>query len=78
MNCVNDTFSWLTAPPVKPIQPREIRPLVRTPKYRDDNLKKFYYAVALYQIGRITEANAVFAGLRRDASLPYTSVVRCY
>jgi hypothetical protein len=56
----------------------DLEQLVRSPKYRDDSLKRFYYAVALYQRGKITEANTIFAGLRRDGGLPSAFAIRCF
>lgn len=52
--------------------------LVRSPRFREDSLKKFYYAVALYQQGRITEAHAMFAALRRDPTIGSQNAHRCY
>lgn len=56
----------------------DLEQLLRTPRYRDDPLKKFYFAVSLYQQGKITEANAVFSALRRISSIPSPRAVRCY
>jgi hypothetical protein len=57
---------------------KDLEQLLLAPKYRDDSLKRFYYAVALYHRGGITEANAVFAALRRDGRLPSPSSIRCF
>jgi hypothetical protein len=48
-----------------------------SPRYRDDALRRFYYAVALYQLGRLTDANATFAALRRMPNVPSAHAVRC-
>jgi hypothetical protein len=48
-----------------------------SPRYRDDVLRRFYYAVALYQLGRLTDANATFAALRRMPNVPSAHAVRC-
>jgi hypothetical protein len=56
----------------------DLEQLLRTPRYRDDSLKKFYLGVALYQQGRLTEAHAVFSGLRRVSSISSPRAIRCY
>lgn len=56
----------------------DLEQLVRSPRYRDDTIKKFYYAVALYQQGRITEANAAFSALRREQGGTSPSSIRCF
>lgn len=47
------------------------------PRYRDDVLRRFYYGVAQYQLGRLTDANATFASLRRMPNVPAPNAVRC-
>lgn len=56
----------------------DLESVLGAPKYRDDSLRRFYYAVALYQRGRITEAHATFAGLRRANNVPFPQAIRCY
>lgn len=52
--------------------------VLATHRYKDDPLRHFYRAVTLFQLGRFTDANAIFAQLRRQtlsAMLP--AEVRC-
>lgn len=54
-----------------------IKSLLNNARYSDDAIKKFYYAVALFHDGQLTESNAIFAGLRR-VQLPVSPrEVRC-
>ena len=43
----------------------DLADILKNPKYRDDVIRTFFYAVALFHCSEITEANAVFATLRR-------------
>jgi hypothetical protein len=53
--------------------------LTDSSRYREDLMKRFYYAVALFHCGDTTGANAIFAGLRRTPSLAVSpGDVRCY
>ncbi len=56
--------------------------LLKSPSYSDNAIKQFYYAVALFQCGKLTDANASFAGLRRNHSSSYSLAPReirsCY
>jgi len=56
----------------------DIKSVIENPRYRDDAIKRFYYAVALFHSNHITEANAVFAGLRRLQLSASPREVRCY
>ena len=51
---------------------------METPRYRDDLIKTFYYAVSLFQTNNITDANAVFASLRRLQLTSGSRGIRCY
>lgn len=55
----------------------DLESILGTPKYRDDSLRKFYFAVALYQLGKITDANVVFTDLRRTTSVAAPNEIRC-
>ena len=43
----------------------DLREILAVPRYRDDLVKQFYFGVAQFQCGDITNANATFAGIRR-------------
>jgi len=66
--------------PVNWIALREdLADILKESRYRDDVIRTFFYAVALYQCGEITEANALFATLRRWQPTAFgTRDVRCY
>jgi hypothetical protein len=51
--------------------------VVGSTKFKDDPIRNFYYAVALYQSAKITQSRAIFSSLRRTSSLPNPHVVRC-
>lgn len=55
-----------------------MRTVMESQRYRDDAMKKFYFAVALFHKGKITEGNAVFAGLRRQQTAAAPKDIRCY
>ncbi|MFT3807106.1 hypothetical protein [Arenimonas sp.] len=57
----------------------DLRAVMSSPRYRDDVLKKFYFAVALFQCGETTESTAVFSALRRlQLSTLMPQDVRCF
>ncbi|MDP1980241.1 hypothetical protein [Undibacterium sp.] len=59
----------------------DLEELLKHSVYRDNVIKQFYYAVALFQCGNLTEANASFAGLRRvhsSGSSLSPREIRCY
>lgn len=57
----------------------DLAEILREPLYRDDVLRNFYYAVALFHCGDLTEANAVFATLRRWQPFAFgTREIRCF
>lgn len=56
----------------------DLKSILETPRYRDDVIKRFYYAVSLFHSKRITEANAVFASLRRLQLVTSPREIRCY
>ena len=43
--------------------------ILEYPKYRDDPIKNFYLAVALFHLGYVEQANAIFSNLRRLQAL---------
>jgi hypothetical protein len=59
----------------------DLEKLLKVPNHADSVMKQFYYAVALFHCGEITEANARFATIRR-MQLPAISMapreIRCY
>jgi hypothetical protein len=59
----------------------DLETILKFSNHRDSVMKQFYYAVALFHCGEITEANARFATLRR-LQLPFVAMapreVRCY
>ena len=57
---------------------QDLKYVLETPRYRDDVIKTFYYAVALFQTNNITDANAVFASLRRLQLTSGSREIRCY
>ena len=48
----------------------DLQRLLQSPWFRNDPIKMFYCAVALYHTDQITEANALFTMLRSTASVP--------
>jgi len=56
---------------------QDLKYVLESTRYRDDVIKTFYYAVALFQTNNITDANAVFASLRR-LQLTGSREIRCY
>lgn len=56
----------------------KLRRVLENPRYRDDAIKMFYYGVALFHLQQITEANAIFAGLRRLKLAATPREIRCY
>lgn len=51
--------------------------LVNSSRYSDDAIKTFYLAVGLFHTGALTEAGAIFAGLRRLSLPAATRDIRC-
>ncbi|MGE0875352.1 MAG: hypothetical protein AB7O31_11850 [Burkholderiales bacterium] len=45
----------------------DLHAIISVPRFRDDLVKQFYFAVAQFHCNDITSANATFAGLRRLA-----------
>jgi hypothetical protein len=57
----------------------DLADVLKEPLYRDDVLRNFYYAVALFHCNELTEANAVFATLRRWQPFAFgTREIRCF
>lgn len=57
----------------------DLADVLQSGRYRDDVIKTFYYAVALFHCGEITEANALFATLRRWQPATFGArETRCY
>jgi hypothetical protein len=57
----------------------DLEDVVQDPRYRDDVIKNFYLAVAHFHMGDITEANALFAALRRWQPTAFGArEVRCF
>lgn len=58
---------------------QDLQAVLRSGSYADDVVKQFYFAVAQFHTGDITDANATFSGLRR-LSLPALSphAIRSY
>tara|TARA_R110002073_G_scaffold77283_5_gene187214 strand:- start:1087 stop:4365 length:3279 start_codon:yes stop_codon:yes gene_type:complete len=48
-------------------------------KYRDDPMKNFYHAVAIFHLGKIEQSNAIFMNLRRiNATGLMPKLIRCF
>ncbi|CAI8855366.1 MULTISPECIES: hypothetical protein [Burkholderia] len=56
----------------------DLKSILENVRYRDDAIKRFYYAVGLFHLKHVTEANAVFAGLRRLQLSASPREIRCY
>lgn len=57
----------------------DLQALFEDLRYRDDPIKNFYFAVALYHMGEIEKANGVFSNLRRMNAFGLTPAeVRCF
>ncbi len=57
----------------------DLRDILMGPRYRDDVMRTFYYAVALFHCKEIAEANALFATLRRWQPTAFgTREIRCF
>lgn len=57
----------------------DLKYILDDPRYRDSPIKSFYLAVALFHLGDIEQANAIFANLRRMQALGLTpKEVRCF
>lgn len=56
----------------------DLKVALEDPRYRDDAIKRFYYAVGLFHLQHITEANAMFASLRRLQLSASPREIRCY
>ncbi|MET0076393.1 MAG: hypothetical protein ABW130_19265 [Candidatus Thiodiazotropha lotti] len=57
----------------------DLKAMLESPYYSEDVMRQFYYAVASYHCGDRSEANAVFAGIRRK-NLDYSAkpwILRC-
>lgn len=53
--------------------------IINDAKYRDSPIKSFYLAVALFQLGDIEQANAIFSKLRRMQAFGFTpKEIRCF
>lgn len=60
---------WRLQQPRGPINWEEFKDdlqlILESPKYRDSPIKNFYLAVALFHLGNIEQANAIFSNIRR-------------
>lgn len=56
----------------------DVRLALENLRYRDDAIKRFYYAVGLFHLKHVTEANAIFASLRRLQLSAGPREIRCY
>jgi hypothetical protein len=77
------TIRWRVQRPGSPVDwapfRQDLEQILQSPRYRDDVIKMFYLAVALYHQGELTDANARFASLRRLQPLALMPrEVRCY
>lgn len=78
-----DLFIRWTILGFRPVPWKDLREdlagILKDPRYRDDVMRTFYYAVTLYHCSEITEANAVFAALRRWQPAAFgLREIRCY
>lgn len=56
----------------------DVRKTLEHLRYRDDAIKRFYYAIGLFHLNHVTEANAIFASLRRLQLSASPREIRCY
>jgi hypothetical protein len=57
----------------------DLHGILTTQRFRDDAIKRFYFAVAQYHCGEISEATANFSGLKRLAGYAMApNAIRCY
>lgn len=56
----------------------DVRITLENLRYRDDAIKRFYYAIGLFHLKHVTEANAIFASLRRLQLSASPREIRCY
>lgn len=56
----------------------DLKIVLSATRYRDDAIKRFYFAVALFHLNQLTQANAMFATLRRLQLPVGMQDIRCY